>query len=90
MGNAPLQIPVTFCTAANVIVIPSVDTFVILLNLSVVSPGNVYLTIVSVLIPAKLLPAHVAIPAAFMFNTSDTLNPVGILRFKTVSATKSH
>ena len=44
---------------------------------------------VSVFIPVKLLPAHVAIPAAFIFKLSVILKPVGTLLCKTVSATKS-
>ena len=89
VGNAPLHIPVTLFTAAKVIFNPVGSTSTTLLNLSVASSGNWYLIIVSVFIPAKLLPATVAIPVTPMFNSSVMLKPVGILLCKTVSATKS-
>ena len=80
-------------TAARVKERPSDATLVNLLNLSVTSFGNWYLIIVSVFMPVKLLPAHVAIPtpAAFkpIFKLSVILKPVGTLSCKTVSATKS-
>ena len=89
VGNAPLHIPGTLSTAAKVIFNPVESTSTILLNLSVASSGNWYLIIVSVFIPAKLLPATVPIPVTPMFNSSVILNPVGIFLCKTVSATKS-
>ena len=89
VGKAPLHTPVTLLTAARVKERPSEDTLVTLLNLSSTSPANWYLTMVSVFIPVKLLPAHVAIPAAFMFKLSVMLKPVGTLLCNTVSATKS-
>ena len=89
VGKAPLHIPVTLLTAARVKERPSDDTLTTLLNLSDASSVYWYLTIVSVFIPVKLLPAHVAIPAAFIFNLSVILKPVGTLLCRTVSATKS-
>ena len=89
VGNAPLHIPVTLAIGSNVIDNPVESTIPILLNLSVASSGNWYLTIVSVLIPAKLLPATVAIPVTPIFNSSVILKPVGIFLCRTVSATKS-
>ena len=89
VGSAPLHIPVTLAIGSNVIDNPVESTAPILLNLSVASSGYWYLTIVSVLIPAKLLPAHVAIPEALIFKVSVILKPVGIFLCNTVSATKS-
>ena len=89
VGKAPLHTPVIFGTDAKLINCPSGDTDETLLNLSVTSPGSEYLTIVPILVAAKFFPAHVAIPAALIFNLSATLNPVGIFRLSTVSATKS-
>ena len=89
VGNAPLQIPLTVGTAANVIDNPSDATSVTLLNLSTASSGNWYLIIVSVFIPVKLLPAHVATPVTPIFNLSTILKPVGTLLCKITSASKS-
>ena len=88
-GTAPLHTPVTLLTAPRDIESPSVDTLVTLLNLSTNSSGNWYLIIVSVFIPVKLLPGHVAIPVTPIFNLSTILNPVGTFLCRTVSATKS-
>ena len=89
VGTAPLHTPAILATGATVIESPSVATLVTLLNLSVASSGNWYLIIVSVFIPVKLLPAHVATPVTPIFNLSTILKPVGTLLCRTVSATKS-
>ena len=88
-GNVPVDTPVMFTVVDKVNVNPSEEISEILLNVSKLSPGFLYLMIASLLIPIKFLPEQDAIPAVLIVSWSEIENDGKILFVKTVSATKS-